>query len=391
MEGGPKVTTLKSILDKENEQFGDTEDPLVVATLLKQFLKDLHEPFMTFNLYPVFMGISCIQNEQEKKVALKKALTSLPKNNYNLLRLLLKYFSEISSAAHHPNSVFLKSNDLPLVFGTLLLKPHNDNPLISIIDLYSNFQLMQYLSLNFENLIKQISIQEAEDKTDFEKEARKLYSKHCLSILKALKNAKSSSTHPEKWKKKIYEIGNQLKEGNLLTAQEIIKAAQNDKVAGSTPTSSPRTKHKTPDSDTSTHSEESQFQFFTTCIAKLCADDAVSELKSKSRSQVEAKNKRKKLAKSQTDKPQKHIVADKVLDELDAETYDRPFVIVVPTYEDDELNASSSSYFSDEEYVVSSNNMEIEDLIKHFCPEDAKEEEKMEYRRMLRALLVDDL
>ncbi|XP_025085041.1 rho GTPase-activating protein 44-like isoform X2 [Pomacea canaliculata] len=88
-----KLKKLKAYFDAnivDMEEF--STDPHTVAGVLKQYLRELPEPLLTFDLYPDFMAATQLPMEQRMQ-ALNSTLKRLPACNYNNLRYLIKFLA----------------------------------------------------------------------------------------------------------------------------------------------------------------------------------------------------------------------------------------------------------------------------------------------------------
>ncbi|CAL1277273.1 unnamed protein product [Larinioides sclopetarius] len=93
-EGIYKISGLKSKVRKLKDQYNRREkvylyehEPHIVASLLKQFLRDLPEPILTAPLASKFEEAAALKNEQKKVETLQKLVNELPNCN----RLLLSW------------------------------------------------------------------------------------------------------------------------------------------------------------------------------------------------------------------------------------------------------------------------------------------------------------
>ena len=68
MEGVFRISAMKSALTEAQEvidsgkrlEFTDLPDPHIVPALFKQFLRELPEPLLTFELYSDFLKANCL-------------------------------------------------------------------------------------------------------------------------------------------------------------------------------------------------------------------------------------------------------------------------------------------------------------------------------------------
>ncbi|KAG0637385.1 Rho GTPase activation protein [Tuber brumale] len=102
-----------SILDfrKREDFFYDVNS---VASILKQFFRDLPEPLLTNALYPDFINASHIDEETVRRDSLHELINRLPDPNYATLRMLILHLHRIQA---NSNINRMNSNNLAICFG----------------------------------------------------------------------------------------------------------------------------------------------------------------------------------------------------------------------------------------------------------------------------------
>lgn len=71
------------------------EEPIhALASLTKQFLRDLPEPLLTYELYDDFIRCSEISDERERALAMPALLEKLPQANYDLFERLIFHLAK---------------------------------------------------------------------------------------------------------------------------------------------------------------------------------------------------------------------------------------------------------------------------------------------------------
>ncbi|SAM03584.1 hypothetical protein [Absidia glauca] len=92
----------------------------VVADALKQFLRELPEPLLTFVLYDEFINASASEDHDDRVYRIKQAILKLPIPNYQLLKRLVEHFVVVTDyeAINH-----MYATNLAIVFGPTLLQP----------------------------------------------------------------------------------------------------------------------------------------------------------------------------------------------------------------------------------------------------------------------------
>uniref|UniRef100_A0AAG5DXB1 Rho-GAP domain-containing protein n=1 Tax=Anopheles atroparvus TaxID=41427 RepID=A0AAG5DXB1_ANOAO len=71
-------------------------DPHVVAGVLKNYLRSLPDPLLTYEFYPKFVQAAQKPNETQRKAAILDVINQLPKENYDNLRYLTKFLSYLA-------------------------------------------------------------------------------------------------------------------------------------------------------------------------------------------------------------------------------------------------------------------------------------------------------
>lgn len=162
----PNVAKIKLLKDSANQGLPVTfDDPHSAAVLLKTFLRELKEPLLTFDLYDKIvkfqsmhqhskiepqslwlLPLSGWSKEDVMKQVPKLLLEEIPKDNYDLLKYLIRFLSKVMERADlnkmtapnlaivfGPNLIWSESVPLSLrdigpinMFTQYLLQHHND-------------------------------------------------------------------------------------------------------------------------------------------------------------------------------------------------------------------------------------------------------------------------
>ncbi|KAM9989661.1 hypothetical protein ACTFIY_005703 [Dictyostelium cf. discoideum] len=121
-----KVKELKKQL--ENGEGDSIDFPKIdshcVSGALKAFLRDGDEPLLTFDLYKNFLASIDIKDKNSKISFIKSLLSALPKENYDLLQILLKFLNTIQV---HSSINKMTSSNLAIVFSPTLLRPKEES------------------------------------------------------------------------------------------------------------------------------------------------------------------------------------------------------------------------------------------------------------------------
>jgi hypothetical protein len=120
-----KVKKLRAALNAENasvtlcpEEF----DAHVVATVLKQYLRELPQPLMTFQLHDEWTQAMCLPVEQRPPV-LREIIDKMPKAYRDNLQYLIKFLARLSENSDINK---MSASNIGLVIGPNLLWPLND-------------------------------------------------------------------------------------------------------------------------------------------------------------------------------------------------------------------------------------------------------------------------
>ncbi|KAG5641792.1 hypothetical protein DXG03_004178 [Asterophora parasitica] len=126
-----KVARLRQLLDQDLdavdldvvEWSGDINN---VTSVLKQWLRDLPDPLLTFNLHQGFIEAAKIENDRLRHIRLHERVNELPDPNYATLKYFLGHLHRINQHAEL-NSMTMQN--LAIVFGPTLFGqvPTNGN------------------------------------------------------------------------------------------------------------------------------------------------------------------------------------------------------------------------------------------------------------------------
>ncbi|XP_041861931.1 unconventional myosin-IXb isoform X3 [Melanotaenia boesemani] len=103
-----------------------------VTGLLKQWLRELPDPLMTFTHYSDFLHAVELPEKQEQLHAIYKVLEELPTANFNTLERLVFHLVRVSKEEVHNR---MSPNSLAIVFAPCILRcPDSADPLLSMKD-----------------------------------------------------------------------------------------------------------------------------------------------------------------------------------------------------------------------------------------------------------------
>ncbi|KAJ1996175.1 hypothetical protein GGI25_002166 [Coemansia spiralis] len=118
------VSRLRQLFNTDPEavdlSLDDFQDINVVSGVMKQFLRELPEPLMTYNLYDGFINAASIDDYDERLWAIKDLVHALPIANYTVLKRLVEHLERVTDC-EEVNHMY--GTNLALVFGPSLLRP----------------------------------------------------------------------------------------------------------------------------------------------------------------------------------------------------------------------------------------------------------------------------
>jgi hypothetical protein len=118
-----RVQSLKKLYDNGCQfDISVNEDVHTVASLLKLYLRELPQPLIPFEMFDNAVKISrTLDNEKNDLLAtLDKFLKELPKHNFNLLKYLCRFLSQI---AEYSDKNKMTIGNLATVFGPNIMRP----------------------------------------------------------------------------------------------------------------------------------------------------------------------------------------------------------------------------------------------------------------------------
>ncbi|KAI8088728.1 uncharacterized protein BX664DRAFT_331243 [Halteromyces radiatus] len=151
---GSVVQQLKKEFNTQTNVNVDVDhypDINVVADALKQFLRELPEPLLTFALYEEFINASASDDHDDRVYKIKQVIQKLPPVNYQLLKRLLEHFVIVTDyeAINH-----MYATNLAIVFGPTLLQPMSGPAAFttSMSNLGHHQNIVKYLILHYHYL-----------------------------------------------------------------------------------------------------------------------------------------------------------------------------------------------------------------------------------------------
>ncbi|KAJ1897640.1 hypothetical protein LPJ66_003247, partial [Kickxella alabastrina] len=118
------VSRLRSLFNSDPEavdlSLEEFYDINVVSGVIKQFLRELPEPLMTYNLYEGFINAASIDDYDERLWAIKDLVHALPTTNYTVLKRCVEHLERVTD---YEEVNHMYGTNLALVFGPSLLRP----------------------------------------------------------------------------------------------------------------------------------------------------------------------------------------------------------------------------------------------------------------------------
>ncbi|KAG7283767.1 hypothetical protein CRUP_034391 [Coryphaenoides rupestris] len=129
-----KIRELKQGLDTDVESMNlDDYTIHVIASVFKQWLRDLPNPLMTFELYEEFLRVMCLQDKKEVVRGVYSIIEQLSRTHINTLERLIFHLVRI---ALQEDTNRMSANALAIVFAPCILRcPDTTDPLQSVQDI----------------------------------------------------------------------------------------------------------------------------------------------------------------------------------------------------------------------------------------------------------------
>ncbi|KAL4240161.1 Unconventional myosin-IXa [Mactra antiquata] len=137
----------------------DDVDIHSVASLLKQYLRELPECLIPYKFYQEFMNIAmkfqgakCNDNKLELVESLRTAVVDLPVDNYNVLKCLCNFLHKVSNNTHINK---MSSQNLARVFGPNIIRhpQMEDNPEVFMLTTADISEQLAYMMFDYEDRI----------------------------------------------------------------------------------------------------------------------------------------------------------------------------------------------------------------------------------------------
>ncbi|KAL8600586.1 hypothetical protein ACOMHN_062457 [Nucella lapillus] len=146
-----EIQRLRYVVDKDDDH-NLSEEQWDIHTLtgaLKLFFRELKEPLFPFKCMDKFLSASKKEIRKDKLKAFKEALPSLPKCNYETLRVVLQHLKNV---VQHSAENRMQTQNVAIVFGpTLMWLEEGDFSNMAILSVYQS-KVVEFLLLEYDNL-----------------------------------------------------------------------------------------------------------------------------------------------------------------------------------------------------------------------------------------------
>ncbi|XP_039510729.1 unconventional myosin-IXb isoform X3 [Pimephales promelas] len=129
-----RAKELHHILEKDPQNVCLDNYPIHTITgLVKQWLRELPDPLMTYNLYNDFLYAADMPESPERLRAIYRKLDELPPSNFSTLERLIFHLVKVAKEEAHNR---MSASSLSIVFGPCILRcPDSSDPLQSMKDI----------------------------------------------------------------------------------------------------------------------------------------------------------------------------------------------------------------------------------------------------------------
>ncbi|KAI9319641.1 hypothetical protein BX666DRAFT_1853030 [Dichotomocladium elegans] len=140
--GAAQMRAIQAAFDKDSQSVDLADDELYndicsVTSVLKQYLRELPNPLLTFDLYGPFIEAVSSQSNHDR---FRELLSQLPKSNYDTLKLLLQHLYRVSKNSQENR---MTSKNLALVFAPTIIRDKDSSR--DLLDMSYTNALMEYL------------------------------------------------------------------------------------------------------------------------------------------------------------------------------------------------------------------------------------------------------
>ncbi|XP_035784241.1 rho GTPase-activating protein 26-like isoform X2 [Anopheles albimanus] len=150
-----KKTEKERLSFFHDDQSGSAADVLeskTIASALKQYLRHLSEPLMTFRLHHAFIAAAKQETRLQRINEVHQLIHKLPKNRFDMLDIVIRHLKSVAlKSDRNKMSVF----NLGVVFGPTLLRAAEET-VAAILDIKFNNVVIEILIENYDKIFKTI-------------------------------------------------------------------------------------------------------------------------------------------------------------------------------------------------------------------------------------------
>ncbi|XP_052891745.1 rho GTPase-activating protein Graf isoform X1 [Anopheles moucheti] len=141
-----------SFFNDEHMGHNDIMESKTIASALKQYLRNLNEPLMTFRLHHAFITAAKQETRLQRINEVHQLVYKLPKNRLDMLGMVIRHLKTVSSKSdRNKMSVF----NLGVVFGPTLLRAAEET-VAAILDIKFNNVIIEILIENYDKIFKNL-------------------------------------------------------------------------------------------------------------------------------------------------------------------------------------------------------------------------------------------
>ncbi|OZJ06079.1 hypothetical protein BZG36_01112 [Bifiguratus adelaidae] len=130
-------------------------DICAVTSVLKQYLRELPIPLMTYDMYPEFIEAAGQQNGEGKLSTFYEIVHQLPKAYYDTLKCLMLHLDNVREQSAEN---LMTAKNLSVIFGPTLMR--SQNPSDDLIDMNNKNTVIEYLINNCKALFEEEHVRE---------------------------------------------------------------------------------------------------------------------------------------------------------------------------------------------------------------------------------------
>jgi len=173
MEGVFRISAKKSdmvhfqerIDSGEDLDLNDIEDPNVVPCLLKQYLRDLPEPLIPFDMYKDFLLLNSIEDQSKMLEEMKNFVSRLPKFHRLTFKRLIQCLSLL---VEHEETTKMGASNLAVVINPNVVYARELNPLTMVEEMENSNSMLVAFITHAKEIFKVSSVFQAVKENDLQ-------------------------------------------------------------------------------------------------------------------------------------------------------------------------------------------------------------------------------